>query len=251
MPASFLLLAILCCISRFAQIPQTANTEPQTVAPAQPVTTAEPLGNATEAPSPQNRNMITLPAGTKVALVLKHAISTKSAQPGDGVYAETTFPVVLEERIVIPAGTYVQGVISYVKRAGRVKGRAEVLMHFRSLIYPNGYMVALPGAVDSFPGSEIARLKDDEGTIESQPTKGREAASVGGAAATGAIVGAAAARGKGAIVGGTVGTAIGLATVLFTRGPDVRIESGSTLEMVLQRPLQIDYERAQRRTTSN
>ena len=77
-----------------------------------------------------------IPAGTKVPLALKQAISTKSAKEGDPVYAETTFPFVVDNRIVIPAGTYVQGRISHVQRPGHVKGRAELLMHFTSMIYP-------------------------------------------------------------------------------------------------------------------
>ena len=49
-----------------------------------------------------------VPSGTKIPVVLKHAISTKSAKPGDPIYAQTTFPVVIDEKVMIPAGTYVQ-----------------------------------------------------------------------------------------------------------------------------------------------
>ena len=45
-------------------------------------------------------------------MALKHAISTKSARVGDSVYAETNFPFVLNEKVIVPAGTYVQGKIS-------------------------------------------------------------------------------------------------------------------------------------------
>ena len=98
-------------------------------------------------------DQLTIPSGTKVPLALKQSISTKNAREGDAVYAVTTFPVVFNDRIIIPAGTYVQGRISNVKRGGRVKGRAEVLMHFSTLIYPSGYTVVLPGAVENVPGS--------------------------------------------------------------------------------------------------
>src|SRR5215471_10809408 len=89
-----------------------------------------------------------IPSGTRVPLSLKQAISTKNSKEGDAVYAETTFPVVMDGRVVIPAGTYVQGRIASVKRGGHIKGRAEVLMHFTTLIYPSGYTVMLPGAVE-------------------------------------------------------------------------------------------------------
>src|ERR1700730_16056540 len=91
--------------------------------------------------------MLTIPAGTRIPLSLKQAISTKTAKDGDPVYAETAFPFVLNERVVVPAGTYIQGKIERTQRGGHVKGRAEVLIHFTSMIYPNGYTVMLGGSV--------------------------------------------------------------------------------------------------------
>ena len=102
-------------------------------------------------------SQLTIPSGTKVPLALKQAISTKNARDGDAVYAVTTFPVVINDRIVIPAGTYVQGRISNVKRGGRIKGRAEVLMHFSTLIYPSGYTVSFPARWRMFPGPRRLR----------------------------------------------------------------------------------------------
>src|SRR6266446_1202040 len=116
----------------------------------------------------------TIPAGTKVPLVLKQALSTKNARDGDPVYAQTTFPVVMNDRVVIPAGTYVQGKISNVKRAGRLKGRAEVLMHFTTLIYPSGYTVMLPGALENVPGAEKTSMKDEEGTVRQDSQAGEQ-----------------------------------------------------------------------------
>jgi len=52
-----------------------------------------------------------LAAGTRIAVTLKHAISTRNARENDPVYAETSFPVVSNGRVVVPAGTYVQGVV--------------------------------------------------------------------------------------------------------------------------------------------
>ena len=46
---------------------------------------------------------LSIPAGTRVPLALKQAISTKNAREGDAVYAVTTFPVVINERMVIPS----------------------------------------------------------------------------------------------------------------------------------------------------
>ena len=90
--------------------------------------------SVTSATTTADAAQLTIPSGTRVPLALKQSISTKNAREGDAVYAVTTFPVVINERIVIPAGTYVQGRISSVKRGGHIKGRAEVLMHFSTLI---------------------------------------------------------------------------------------------------------------------
>ncbi|HXZ39817.1 MAG TPA: hypothetical protein VEG68_03685, partial [Terriglobales bacterium] len=117
-----------------------------------------------------------IPAGTKVPVALKHAISTRGTREGDAVYAETTFPVVANGRVLIPSGTYVQGRISHIKQAGRVKGRAEVLMHFTTLIYPSGYTVLLPGSVENAPGVDKTRIKDEEGTIRADSQKGEKIA---------------------------------------------------------------------------
>src|SRR5262249_53690338 len=115
--------------------------------------------------SPQSTTTVTVPAGTKLLLALKSAVNTKTAHPGDGVYLETTFPITENNRIVIPAGTYVQGVIDNVKRPGKVKGRAEVLFHFNTLIFPSGYTVAVPGALQDAPGVDNGQIKDKQGTI--------------------------------------------------------------------------------------
>ena len=107
--------------------------------------------------APSNPNTITIPAGTKIPLSLKQAISTKNAREGDAVYAETAFPFVMDDRVIVPAGSYIQGKIARVERAGHGKGRAEILMHFTSIIYPSGYTVMLPGSVENTPGRTTNR----------------------------------------------------------------------------------------------
>jgi hypothetical protein len=189
---------------------------------------------------------ITVPAGTQVLLHLKSPIDTKSAKVGDGVYCQTSFPVTQDNVAVIPAGTYVKGKIAEVKRAGRIKGRAEILFHFTTLIFPNGYTIDLPGALENAPGSQNSTVADKEGTVRANGQKGKDAGTVAKAGATGGVVGAVATgSGKGAGIGGLAGAAVGLGQVLFTRGQDVRIDQGTALEMVLQRPLTVDVMNAE------
>jgi hypothetical protein len=184
-----------------------------------------------------------------VLLQLRSAINTKSAKPGDGVYLASTFPVVVGNRVMIPAGVYVQGVVDRVARAGRVKGRAQLDMHFTSIIFPNGSVVEVPGMVNSLPGAKDQTVKDDgEGTVEQAGNKGRNAGKVAEIAIpTGGTIGTIGGLGSGhPIAGGLAGVGAGLAVMglatLFTRGADVDIQSGTQVEMVLQRPLILEDE---------
>ena len=222
---------------------------PAALAPtAQPVSTAAPTAVPVQAAASQPKQYI-VPAGTKVLLQLRNSLNTKSARPGDGVYLVSTFPVVVGSRVMIPTGVYVQGMVDRVQRAGHVKGKAQLDMHFTSMIFPNGTVVEIPGMVNSLPGAKKQSVKDDgEGTIEQAGDKGRNAGEVAKIAIpTGGTVGSIGGlQGGHPLAGGVIGIAAGLATVgivsLFTRGADVDIPNGSQVEMVLQRPLLLEEE---------
>ena len=173
----------------------------------------------------------------------------RAPKPGDGVYLSSTFPVVVGNRVMIPAGVYVQGVVDRVQRGGRVKGKAQLDMHFTSIIFPNGSVVEIPGVVNSLPGARNQTVKDDgEGTIEQNGDKGRNAGQVAEIALpTGASVGSiGGARFRASDCRRPRRLGRGLATVglvsLFTRGADVNIDRGTQVEMVLQRPLLLEEE---------
>lgn len=219
---------------------QTAPPAPAAAAPA----AASSAPAASPAPA---QNSVSIPAGTRVLLQLRSAINTKSARPGDGVYLISTFPVVVGSRVVIPAGVYVQGVVDNVVRPGRVHGKAQLNMHFTSMIFPNGSVVEIPGMVNSLPGAKNQSVTGDEGTIQQDggSNKGRNAAETAKIAVpTGATVGSIGGLGSGhPLAGGIEGVGAGLAAAgvvaLFTRGADVNIDSGTQVEMVVQHPLQI------------
>lgn len=181
-----------------------------------------------------------VPSGTKIPLTLTQGITTKTAKEGDPVYAQTAFPVAQNNRIVIPAGTYIQGVVRRVARPGRVKGRAELQLSFTSMILPNGYTLLLPGAVDKVPGLQTVDTKGSEGTIEGQGSKGKDAATIAKTTAAGAGLGGITGDGKGAGIGAGAGAALGLATVLFTRGPEIQLDPGASVEMILEREITLE-----------
>lgn len=229
----FLVIALF--LSNFASGQTTPAEAPANTSSAKP---ADASTKPTDSAKPVTQLLI--PAGTKVPLSLKHAISTKGSQEGDAVYAETTFPVVMNDRVLIPAGTYVQGRISHIQRAGRIKGRAEVLMHFTTLIYPSGYTVMLPGSLENAPGVDNTKIKDGEGTIRGDSQTVQKVGTVAGTAASGTVIGAATSGAKGALIGAGIGGAVGSAIALLTRGNDVKLDAGTTLEMVIQRDVPVD-----------
>jgi type IV secretion system protein VirB10 len=197
--------------------------------------------------SPAKATTLEIPAGTKVALRLKQAISTKTAREGDAVYAETTFPIAIDDHILIPVGTYVQGKISHIQRGGHIKGRAELLIHFTSMIYPSGYTVMLPGSLENVPGAEHATMKDSEGTIRQDSDTGKKLETVAKTAGTGAAIGGLGTGSwKGAGIGGGIGAGVGAAIGMLSRGADVRLEPGTSVEMVIQRSVPLDEKRLPR-----
>jgi hypothetical protein len=242
-----------------AQQPTQADSQPASVQGAQiagadTAAVRGPSGSALSDPdhpvpaAPAKKTYL-VPAGTKVLLQLRSSVNTKSAKQGDGVYLASTFPVVVGNHVLIPAGIYVQGVVDRVERAGHVKGHAQLDMHFTSMIFPNGTVVEIPGLVNSLPGASKQKVKSDgEGTIEEEGDKARNMGKIAAvtipAGTTGGAIGGAV---EGHPLAGTLGgMAGGLAAAgivaLFTRGADVDIEAGSQVEMVLQRPLILEDE---------
>lgn len=76
-----------------------------------------------------------IPKGTHVLLRMMNSISTRTAAEGNQVYLQTATPVAVNNQIVIPPGTYVQGSVSHSKRSGRVKGRAELGIRLETMTF--------------------------------------------------------------------------------------------------------------------
>ncbi|MGC0772692.1 MAG: hypothetical protein WB543_07125 [Candidatus Acidiferrum sp.] len=226
------LAACLFVIPQAGRAQETAG--PQTDAPP-PV----PRQQAAAAPRPAPTQVIRIPAGTRVAVVLENGISTRGAKPGDSVYFHTSFPITQNNRIVIPVGSYLRGELIESKRPGRIKGRGEFRMRLDTLIFPNGYTVdlnAAPRSADS-GGKETM---DSEGKVIGAGGKGKDAQTVAETTAAGAGIGAIAGRAKGLGIGAGVGALAGLGAVLLTRGPEAELPRGSTLDIVLEHDLALD-----------
>ncbi len=223
-------------LGRAQQAPGPQTAPPPAAAPAPATPTAQQ--------TPAAPDLIRIPAGTRVAVVLENGISTGNAKPGDSVYFHTTFPITQNNRIIVPVGSYLRGELIETKRPGRVKGRGEFRMRLDTLIFPNGYTVdlnAAPRSADS-GGKETM---DSEGKITSAGGKGKDAQTVAETTAAGAGIGAIAGRGEGLGIGAGVGALAGLGAVLLTRGPEAQLPRGSALDVVLEHELTLDRNQIQ------
>ena len=194
--------------------------------------------------APDEKRLVTVPAGTQIELTLSSPIHTKSAKAGDTVRAVTAFPVTVNTQLAIPAGTYVQGSLEKVSKSGG-PGHAGLQIRFTRMVFANGYSVPLDGATAE------ARADGMDATLPEQSVEGRVVpVSAQGFQQPGMTppplpplpgphIGAIA-----GIAGGVTAAVIVTAILLHRRqGVDTVLESGTQLEMVLENPVSVDAER--------
>ncbi|MDQ2843076.1 MAG: hypothetical protein M3Y72_18960 [Acidobacteriota bacterium] len=181
-------------------------------------------------------------AGTHILLNMINSISTKQAAPGDRIYLETAFPVLAGSRIVIPQGSWVTGTITEVKRPGKVKGRGYLQVRFDSLTLPNGVTRDFRSDLGAIDPRSDETLQREGNKVQSAGDKKGDVGTVVGTSTAGTIIGAGVggASGHPGMVGAGAGAAAGLLGVLMTRGPDAVLTKGSTVEMVLDRPISFE-----------
>jgi hypothetical protein len=223
-------LSLLLAGVALAQAPDGPQTDP----PA-------PLAQPAKAAPPQNTSnqLVIVPAGTRIGVTLENGISTSSAKPGDSVYFRTSFPITISNKVIVPVGSYMRGEVTEAKRPGRVKGKGELRIRLNTLIFPNGYTVDLNAEPRSADGTN-GTTTDSEGKITGPGGKGKDAATIATTTATGAGIGAIAGGGKGAGIGAGIGGVAGLAAVLLSRGPDAQLPRGSSMDLVLERDVQLE-----------
>jgi hypothetical protein len=219
-----------------AQTPPPPEDQPKLVS-------AQPSSTGAQPSTAAQPTTITLPAGTKMLVVLKSPLHTTSGVSGSGIYSETASAVVQDNRVVIPLRTQVQGVVESEKRPGRVKGKASFLLHFNTLVLPNNYVVPIDGTLQSIPGSTQVRRKKHGKEVEPVDQIDKDAKRIFTPALAGAALGSLSSLGPGTFLGAGAGGLFGLGVTLFTRGDEIRLEQGSTLEVVLQQPVTLDVGR--------
>jgi hypothetical protein len=182
-----------------------------------------------------------IPQGSHLALRLVNSVTTRTAKEGDYVYLRTASPIVTGGQVVVPVDSYVQGVVSHARRSGRVKGRAELGLRIETLTLPNGRVVQVNPHLTSVDAAGTGQRVDHENQVQQGGNQGADAARVATMSGTGAAIGGLAERTwTGAGIGAGAGAGVGLATVLLTRGREVTLRQGATLDVVFERSVPVD-----------
>jgi hypothetical protein len=165
-----------------------------------------------------------LPMDTTMRIELLTNLSTDATQRGDR----------FEARVIEPAeyeGARIVGRVTRVKRAGKVRGSAELQLNFEQISLPDGRFTNLNAQVIEVVGQSTGNVGevDEEGGVRGQSTTKDDVTKVGAGAGIGAIIGAIAGGGKGAAIGAVIGGSIGAGGAITSRGKDVRLERGQEL----------------------
>ncbi|NLT65261.1 MAG: hypothetical protein GXX84_01500 [Acidobacteria bacterium] len=182
-----------------------------------------------------------VPEGTVIPIVLTAYLNSRSSQPGDRLYADTTYPIWIAQKLVIPKGSTIRGTVTAVKRPGRIKGKGQIAVRFDDILLPNGVMRNLVATFRGIHGPGEETVDRSKESVESGSSTGTDAGTVVGTAGTGAVIGVLAGNAKGAGIGAGVGAAAGLAAVLFSRGRDLVLSPGTQFDLELMSELKFDY----------
>lgn len=171
-----------------------------------------------DAPVSGSAEPLTIKRDSELILELEGDITTSASQVGDKFRAKVVSPVEF-------SGMTVEGHIERLKRPGRVRRRAEILLAFdgiRSAEGRSGKLAAILTGVLPLRDDNVRKV-DTEGTVEGKVTTRDDAASIGVSAASGAAVGGAVGGAVGAVAGAGWGVAVGAGSILVMRGRHIRL----------------------------
>ena len=204
----------------------TVDTTPDNNTPDATVDNTQSTVN-TSSSAPMNNGPLFIPRDTVLVIELSSSISTDVSQQGDPFQARVTSPNEF-------AGAIVEGRVSRIKRAGKVKGSAQLQLSFDSIRSAEGRSSPFSATV-----VEIVDMgnRGDNGTVDSEGgVRGRDStkdtvSKVGASAGIGAIIGAIVGGGHGAAIGAAIGGSVGTAGVLTSNGKELRLERGQQLKI--------------------
>lgn len=168
-----------------------------------------------------------IPSNTVLRVELLTNLSSDTSQRGDRFQARVLEPREYE-------GAMLDGIITRVKRPGKVSGRAELQLTFEHIRFPDNrgadFAAQVIEVIDSGGSDEVGDV-DEEGGVKGRSSTKDDVAKVGASSGIGAIIGAIAGGGKGAAIGAAIGGAVGTGGVLSQRGKEIRMPSGQQLRI--------------------
>jgi hypothetical protein len=179
--------------------------------------------------------------GTVLPIALTTFMNSRSTSVGDTFYAETVYPVWVQQRLVIPRGSLVKGTVTQVARPGRIKGKGRMSIRIDTVQLTNGVSRPLIASFRGLHGPGNEKMDKKKEGVEMDSSRGRDAGQVAAPAGEGAIIGAISGGGKGAGIGAGAGAAVGLVSVLFSRGRELVLEPGTQFDLELKQPLRFAY----------
>lgn len=166
----------------------------------------------------QNANEI--PVGTEFDVRLQNSLSSATAQVEDRFEATTMVDLMQGDRVLVPAGSVMRGVVSSVTKATRTERKGAVTVAFDRITI-NGRAYPIRATVTQ--------------ALESEGIKG-EKEKIGAGAGVGAIIGGILGGFKGALAGILIG---GGGTIAATEGKDVELAPGTVLRVRLDTGLAV------------
>jgi len=182
-----------------------------------------------------------VPEGTIIPIILTAYLNSRSSQVGDTVYAETAYPIWIQQRLVIPRGSAIRGTVTDVVRPGKIKGKGRLAIRFDDILLPNGIQRDLIASFKSIHGPGDENMDRDSESVSSGGSGATDAGTIVGTTYQGAIIGALIDHGTGAAIGAGAGAAAGFATMLFTRGRDLVLSPGIQFDLELKKALKFAY----------
>ncbi len=179
-----------------------------------------------------------VPRKSEIFIRLQRSLNTKTAQTGDKFSSVVEVPVTVDDRIVIPVGSYIIGFVDKSKKPGRLRGKAEMTLKFDTVILPSGVTRYMRAAVQSAEGYE-SDPENEDGQIRGSGSQAGEIASAAvRGAITGAVIGTATgtyrgSAGRGAAIGTGLGAAGAGLMALLKKGREVALPKGTSLTIQL------------------
>jgi hypothetical protein len=163
--------------------------------------------------------VVTIPAGTALSVSLPEALSSENAVTGDKVRGTLQSQLIVGDRVVFPAGSTVDGVVSDVKSAkkGFKDTGGALSLKFTRLTAPDGHSASISAGF----------------TKVATGSAGKKAGIIGGSAVGGALLGKV--LGKDAKGGALLGGAVGTAVAGTTKGREAVIEPNEEIKLGLER----------------